>query len=282
MKIFTDASLDNGALGASCVFVSDDDRFIGSFGSFFSADSSNFGELYALYTALHYATKVADEKELKEIHIFSDSESILRRIKSYVSCLSKTQGTLSHKDKKFLKRLENNLSPVQKKVLSEILNLFEENKEINFKLTRVQGHQKPKNNLRTEDDFNCYWNDCADRFAAKVREFGQAQFGNEDQKDISVRKEVFMYEEISAGTFNRELIEGKGNGISRFLNANEKYSIKNVGNRGGSYKNVTITVTTDMEEDEPQKEKPKENRIVRVAHKARRKPNGNVGRGPYV
>ena len=279
MKIFTDASSDNGTLGAGCVLVSDDNRLLGSFGSSFFTGSVNFAELYAVYTAIRYVAKIAGENELNEVRIFSDSESILRRIKSYVNCLSKTQQTLSHKDKKFLNKLETNCSPFQKRVLSEIMDLFEQNKDINFSLIRVQGHQKPKNNPRTEEEYNGHWNIYADRFANRVRLVGEERLSGEAEKDISVRKEIFIYEEVKAGVLDREIIEGKGSVISKFLSTNDTYSIRNVGDKGGSFKNVAVSIVPSGEE-EPKKKEKKENRAIRTLHHQPRRISvlNNTGR----
>ena len=169
MKIFTDASLNDAkkTAGFSCICITDDNQLIKQHGFSFTTKSVHFTELFAVRCAV----QMAIEEKVQEVGIFSDSSAVLKKIEGYMHCLSKTQSTLSQRDRKFLSRLESERVPLQKRILDDIIDMFEKNKNIQFTLRHVYGHQKQKKKPETEEEWNSYWNDAADKFADDVRQY---------------------------------------------------------------------------------------------------------------
>ena len=243
MKIYTDASLNDAkkTAGFSCICVSDDNQLLGQYGFAFSTKSVHFSELFAV----RYAVLIAQREKVEEVKIFSDSAAVLKKLEDYMRCLSKTSATLSQHDRKFLSKLESDRVPFQKRILDDIVDMFEKNKNIKFNLFHVHGHQRPKGRLETEEDYNAYWNDYADKLADEIRQMG----------------------EIANGEDGKLLL----------LNDGTEHPVKLIGDKPISFENVNIISLAGMKE--PQLNKKKENRIIRIACQARRTQGGFGSRG---
>lgn len=242
MKIFTDASLNDAKKTAafSCIVVSDDNQLIEQYGFAFYTKSVHFSELFAVRQAIQIALK----KNLPEVNIYSDSAAVLDKLEDYVRCLSKTETALSHHDRKFLSRLDSERVPLQKRTLDEIIDMFEKNKDVKFNLIHVHGHQRCKKDMETEADYNAYWNDMADKLAEEVRQMGETANGDEEKL--------------------------------KTLNDGTEHPVKLVGNEPILLPNVNIISLAGLKQ--PQIDKKKESRVVRVAHQARRAQGGRGGR----
>ena len=244
MKIYTDASLNDSkkTAGFSCVCVSDDNQLLGQYGFAFSTKSVHFSELFAV----RYAVLIAQREKVEEVKIFSDSAAVLKKLEDYMRCLSKTNSTLSQHDRKFLSKLESDRVPFQKRILDDIVDVFERNKSIKFNLFHVHGHQRTKGRLETEEDYNAHWNVYADKLADEIRQMG----------------------EIANGA----------DGKLQLLNDGTEHPVKLVGDRPILFENVNIISPSGFKE--VQTNKKKEACIVRV-HQARRTQGGHGGRGGH-
>lgn len=234
MKIFTDASLNDAkkTAGFSCICVDDNNQSVKQGGFSFITRSVHFTELFAVRCAVQLAV----EEKYDDVKIFSDSSAVLKKLQDYIQCLSKTTSTLSQRDRRFLSKLESERVPFQKRILDDIVDVFEKNKNIKFTFFHVHGHQRPKEPLITEEDFNAFWNCEADKVADEIRLYGECGI-------------------LDAGRLD-------------FLNDGKAHPVKLVGDKPMLFANVNIFPFAGIKE--PQVSKKKEDHTMRVAHHARR------------
>ena len=161
---------------------------------------------------------------------------------------------------KFFAKLGSKHGPYLKKALDEMVNTFEKNPSVKFEFFHVRGHQKVKQfkDLKTEEDYNAYWNDRADKLVDEVRQMGEIANG-------------IIYVALKAGDKISEPNETLGKDIKELNNFVNKNQVEpNLSERivSQAHSLTNVNVRYYLEPKLVEKKIKPETRVVRITHQA--------------